>query len=81
MAPGRPVGHSPDDANRGGAAIEFTVLNSPSDQWEPVQDIEAHRAAVEAWLASVDELATRIALHWPDGVSAVDAVREQRREL
>ena len=34
-----------------------------------------------AVLADLDELAAEIAKYWPKGVSAVDAVREQRREL
>jgi prevent-host-death family protein len=29
--------------------------------------------------AEIDELAEEIGKHWPKGVSAVDAVREQRR--
>jgi antitoxin (DNA-binding transcriptional repressor) of toxin-antitoxin stability system len=32
-------------------------------------------------LKDLDELVKEISKHWPDGVSAVDAVREQRREL
>lgn len=31
--------------------------------------------------AEMDETAAEIAKHWPEGVSAVDAVREQRRNL
>lgn len=31
--------------------------------------------------AEMDELAAEISKKWPRGVSAVDAVREQRREL
>jgi prevent-host-death family protein len=31
--------------------------------------------------AEMDELAKEISRKWPKGVSAVDAVREQRREL
>jgi hypothetical protein len=31
--------------------------------------------------AEIDELAAEISKHWPKGVSAVDAVREQRRNL
>ena len=29
----------------------------------------------------LDELIAEISAHWPEGVSAVDAVREQRRDL
>ncbi len=31
--------------------------------------------------AEMDRLAEEISAHWPPGVSAVDAVREQRRDL
>jgi prevent-host-death family protein len=34
----------------------------------------------EVW-AEMDETARKISKRWPKGVSAVDAVREQRREL
>ena len=35
----------------------------------------------QAYLDSIDQLAARIGAAWRDGVSAVDAVREGRREL
>ena len=41
----------------------------------------AERARTAAVLADMDELAAEISKHWPKGVSAVDAVREQRRDL
>src|SRR4051794_1158381 len=34
----------------------------------------------EVW-ADIDRLAAEIGAHWPEGVTAVDAVREGRREL
>lgn len=34
-----------------------------------------------AWWAEHDRLVEEIGAHWPEGVSAVDAIREQRREL
>lgn len=36
---------------------------------------------LEAIWAERDRLAEEIAKHWPEGVSAVDAIREDRREL
>jgi prevent-host-death family protein len=42
---------------------------------------DVERAKMAAVLADMDELAAEIGAHWPEGVSAVDAVREQRREL
>lgn len=42
----------------------------------------AQRDAIDAWFARVDELAERVSAAWIDPtVTAVDAVREQRREL
>ena len=47
----------------------------------PVEDVESNRAkAREVW-AAMDELAAEITPLWPSGVSAADAVKEQRREL
>jgi len=36
---------------------------------------------LEAFQRRMDELRDRIAPLWPEGISAVDAVREQRRDL
>lgn len=47
----------------------------------PVEDAESKRAEALAVWAEMDELAREIGAHWPEGVSAVEAVREQRREL
>ena len=37
--------------------------------------------ALSNFNANWEKLAKAIGVHWPDGVSAVDAVREGRREL
>ena len=37
--------------------------------------------ALEEWWRGVDQLADEIAQSWPEGVSAAEAVAEQRREL
>jgi prevent-host-death family protein len=39
------------------------------------------REEVEAWLRRVDETRIEISKHWPKGVSAVDAIREDRDRL
>ena len=39
------------------------------------------RAVVQKYLDDLDALAAEIGAAWQDGMSAVDAVREQRREL
>jgi antitoxin (DNA-binding transcriptional repressor) of toxin-antitoxin stability system len=37
--------------------------------------------ALEEWWGQVDQLAEEIGRSWPEGVSAADAVAEQRRSL
>ena len=37
--------------------------------------------ALAAWWAEVDKLAAEIGAKWPKGVSAADAIKEDRREL
>jgi len=36
---------------------------------------------IEASLESIDKLAAQISAHWPEGVSALDAVQDVRRTL
>lgn len=38
-------------------------------------------AEVAAILTDMDQLAAEISAHWPEGVSALDAIRDGRREL
>jgi prevent-host-death family protein len=47
----------------------------------PVETEQEQRAKASKVWADLEELAREIKDHWPSGVSAVDAVREQRREL
>ncbi|PZC48260.1 MAG: Antitoxin component of toxin-antitoxin stability system, DNA-binding transcriptional repressor [Chloroflexi bacterium] len=47
----------------------------------PVEDLESRKAEARAVLAEIEELAQELDGLWPPGVSAVEAVREQRREL
>ena len=46
----------------------------------PVKVAVDHQA-LEAWWEQVDQLAEEISRYWPEGVSAAEAVAEQRREL
>jgi|GEM_PF-2037897 len=46
------------------------------------KEAEQHRRKeIERWLADWDQLAKEISKHWPEGVSAVDAVHDVRRDL
>ena len=47
----------------------------------PIEDPEESRARAKQVWAEMDELAKEIGEWWPADVSAVDAVKEQRREL
>ena len=47
----------------------------------PLELSPTEKEKLAAVCADMDQLAAEIATHWPAGVSAVDAVREQRREL
>ncbi|MGQ9553186.1 MAG: type II toxin-antitoxin system Phd/YefM family antitoxin [Anaerolineae bacterium] len=47
----------------------------------PQEDREARREASRAAWARLERLAEEISAKWPEGVSAVEAIREQRREL
>jgi prevent-host-death family protein len=61
--------------------IIITHRGRPVAKLVPVEDLESKRAEALAVWAEMDELAREIGAHWPKGVSAVEAVREQRREL
>ena len=41
----------------------------------------ARRAQVQATMRELKRISKRISAVWPEGVSAVDAIREQRRDL
>ena len=63
--------------------VEFTVTldNVPVARLIPVSAdaVQDRRARRLAALVHIDATAERIAAKWPRGVSAVDAIREQRR--
>ena len=59
----------------------ITYRGRPVARLVPAEDMESKKAEALAVLAEIDELAREIGAHWPEGVSAVEAVREQRREL
>jgi len=61
--------------------ITITYRGRPVARLVPVEDMESKRAEALAVWAKMDDLAREIGAHWPEGVSAVEAVREQRREL
>jgi prevent-host-death family protein len=47
----------------------------------PLRDAESTRAEAQSVLADMDDLAREIGALWPAGITASQAVDEQRREL
>ena len=64
----------------GGEIIEVADSDGVIARIVPVKavgDVEAF----DDWWEQIDHLAEEISKHWPEGVSAAEAVAEQRREL
>lgn len=68
----RDVGETIEITSRGEAIARLT----PVPQRQPLSKEE-----VERRMATLEEFAQEVAKYWPAGVSAVDAVREGRRDL
>lgn len=47
----------------------------------PSEPIQTQAKNTQAFWADLDQLAVQIGSHWQDNMSAVDAVRDVRREL
>jgi prevent-host-death family protein len=62
-------------------AVEITYRGRTVARIVPVVDERQLSADDAAVFEEVEKLAKEIGARWPKGVSAVDAVREQRREL
>ena len=71
------------EAQETGSVVDITNRGHVVARLVPVRRefSAADREKTAAALASMDRLAAEIGAHWPKGVSAVDAIREQRREL
>jgi prevent-host-death family protein len=63
-----------------GETIDVTYRGRIVARLVPV-NVEHSQAAKDALLADLDELAAEIGSRWPPELSAVEAVREVRREL
>ena len=64
-----------------GETFEVTDQGEVVARIVPAQEPPEARPSLDEFLARWNRLAQDIGAHWPEGVSAVDAVREQRREL
>jgi prevent-host-death family protein len=64
-----------------GETVDVTYRGEVIARLVPVQQSEIDtEASRKAW-ADLDRLAAEISTHWPEGVSALDAVHDVRREL
>lgn len=64
-----------------GAIIEVTYHGEVIARLVPViPSVAAERDVAAIW-ADLDQLTAEISAKWPEGVSAVEAVREVRRDL
>ncbi len=61
--------------------ITITHRGRPVALLVPIEYTEKDEALWEVTWAEMDELAQEIDCYWPAGVSAAEAVSEQRREL
>ncbi|HYU20381.1 MAG TPA: type II toxin-antitoxin system prevent-host-death family antitoxin [Chloroflexota bacterium] len=66
-----------------GEIVEITYRGRVMARLVPERQVlsATEREKLVAVWADMDQLAAEIGKHWPTGVSAVEAVREQRREL
>jgi prevent-host-death family protein len=63
------------------ATYRITYRGRVVAELAPTPDVAEKQAEWERIWAEMDKTAAEISKKWPKGVSAVDAVREQRREL
>jgi len=63
------------------ATYRITYRGRVIAELAPTADNEREHDDWERIWAEMDETAAQISKKWPKGVSAVDAVREQRRDL
>ncbi|MGB5058940.1 MAG: type II toxin-antitoxin system prevent-host-death family antitoxin [Candidatus Promineifilaceae bacterium] len=64
-----------------GEVIEITYHGEVIARLVPVAPPEPTDEEIAAVWANLDQLTAEISAKWPEGVSAVDAIREVRREL
>ncbi len=64
-----------------GEIIEITYHGEVIARLVPVAPPELTDEEIAAVWANLDQLTAEISAKWPEGVSAVDAIREVRREL
>lgn len=64
-----------------GETIDVTYRGRVVARVVPVEPARPDPEALASWLAEHEKLAEEVSKHWPVGVSAVDTVRDVRRDL
>ena len=64
-----------------GEMVEITYRGEPVARLVPVNPPAPAPEEMEAILADLEQLAAEISAEWPEGVSALDAVNDVRRDL
>mgnify|MGYP000371384622 CR=1 FL=1 len=64
-----------------GEIIEVTVRGEAVARVVPMKRKVRSPEEVAKIMEGLDEVIAEISEHWPEGISSVDAVREQRRDL
>ena len=67
--------------SEGKEIITITNRGNAVARLVPVEDAESKRVHAEAVWVGMDEIALEIGASWPKEVSAVEAVKERRREF
>lgn len=64
-----------------GEIVEITYHGEVVARLVPVKPVPVEPAEMAAVWTDLDQLAAEIGAHWPEGVSAAEAVSRTRREL
>ena len=64
-----------------GEVFDITYYGEVVARLIPVKQARTSAAEIAAHLVDMDQLSAEVSAKWPAGVSALDAVREVRREL
>ncbi len=77
----RQTGRILREVREDGKEVVITYRGRPVARIVPTRSGETAEKVLESVWLDMDRLADEISRRWPEGVSAEDAVREQRRDL
>lgn len=76
-----PSDDQPQNAEQSSGMQQAAHIAQPERVAQPEQPLIVDKDVIAAQLAEFDRIAALISAAWPTGVSAVDAVRDVRRDL